>query len=247
MIPDRVKAMCQDLFKSLCDTGGPEQKTIIFCARDAHADNVAIEMNNLYAEWCASQGITGVNDYAFKCTAGRQRLRLFARLPGQQRALFRRRHRGPPHHPASTFPASATSSSSATSTPPSPSTRWWAGATRLDTQTNKLMFRVYDYTDATRLFGQDSRTAFTPEKPQGEIEDDPKPPKDGPRSIVVTRRGCANHRRRLIHHDHRRGRARRPALPGGIQAAAGRQAGREHSSPGRLPHRLDRPGLNAEG
>src|SRR5205809_972128 len=41
LLPDRVLAMCQDLFHYLLDTGGPEQKTIIFCARDRHADDVA--------------------------------------------------------------------------------------------------------------------------------------------------------------------------------------------------------------
>ena len=35
LLPDRVLAMCQDFFKYLLDTGGPEQKTIIFsCTRD---------------------------------------------------------------------------------------------------------------------------------------------------------------------------------------------------------------------
>src|SRR5881397_3690205 len=32
--------------------------------------------------------------------------------------------------------------------------------TRLDPPTGKLMFKVYDYTDATRLFGQDFVTKF---------------------------------------------------------------------------------------
>ena len=43
-------AMCRDLFQHLLDNGGPAQKTIIFCARDVHADWVAIDMNNLYAQ-----------------------------------------------------------------------------------------------------------------------------------------------------------------------------------------------------
>ena len=30
LLPDRVLAMCQDLFNYLLETGGPEQKTIIF-------------------------------------------------------------------------------------------------------------------------------------------------------------------------------------------------------------------------
>ncbi len=35
-LPDRVKMMCRDLFDMFLQTGGPEQKTIIFCARDTH-------------------------------------------------------------------------------------------------------------------------------------------------------------------------------------------------------------------
>ena len=61
--------MCRDLFEHLRDTGGPEQKTIIFCARDQHADHVAIALNNLYADWCARQGRRRAEPYAFKCTA----------------------------------------------------------------------------------------------------------------------------------------------------------------------------------
>ncbi len=56
LLPDRVLVMCQDLFQYLLDTGGPEQKTIIFCARDRHADDVAVCLNNLYAQWCADNG-----------------------------------------------------------------------------------------------------------------------------------------------------------------------------------------------
>jgi type I restriction enzyme R subunit len=37
MLDDRVKAMSEDLFQLLLKTGGPHQKTIIFCARDSHA------------------------------------------------------------------------------------------------------------------------------------------------------------------------------------------------------------------
>ncbi len=54
LLPDRVEAMCRDLFAQLVATGGPEQKTIIFCARDRHADDVSAALNNLYAEWYAT-------------------------------------------------------------------------------------------------------------------------------------------------------------------------------------------------
>ena len=48
--------------------------------------------------------------------------------------------------------------------------------TRLHPQTNKLMFRVYDYTDATRLFGEEFKTAFAapnfdPENGEGDEDD----------------------------------------------------------------------------
>ena len=65
----RTPAMCQDLFKLLCENGGPEQKVIIFCTRDIHADRVVQNMNNLYAAWCGEQGKARKDDYAFKCTA----------------------------------------------------------------------------------------------------------------------------------------------------------------------------------
>jgi type I restriction enzyme R subunit len=47
LMPEQVAAMCRSLFDHLVEAGGPEQKTIIFCARDRHADDVASEMNNL--------------------------------------------------------------------------------------------------------------------------------------------------------------------------------------------------------
>ncbi|MCH8112104.1 MAG: DEAD/DEAH box helicase family protein, partial [Proteobacteria bacterium] len=69
LLPDRVLSMCQDLFSYLLETGSSEQKTIIFCARDRHADDVAVCMNNLYAKWCTDNDQHRVQDYAFKCTA----------------------------------------------------------------------------------------------------------------------------------------------------------------------------------
>jgi type I restriction enzyme R subunit len=69
LLPERVAAMCQDLFDRLCEQGGPEQKVIIFCVRDWHADRVALEMQRLYAAWCQARGMTPKDRYAFKCTA----------------------------------------------------------------------------------------------------------------------------------------------------------------------------------
>ncbi len=66
----RTPAMCSDLFKLLCDNGGPEQKVIIFCTRELHADRVAMRMNNLYAKWCSENGKELKEHYAFKCMGG---------------------------------------------------------------------------------------------------------------------------------------------------------------------------------
>jgi type I restriction enzyme R subunit len=61
--------MCADLFQYLIKTGGPEQKTIIFCVRDLHAELlVAVEMNNLYARWCAVNGKKNENILMFSKT-----------------------------------------------------------------------------------------------------------------------------------------------------------------------------------
>ena len=69
LLPERIDAMCADLFQRLCEHGGPEQKVIIFCTRDLHADRVAMQMQRLYAAWCKEMGLTPKDHYAFKCTA----------------------------------------------------------------------------------------------------------------------------------------------------------------------------------
>lgn len=66
----RTPAMCADLFKLLCENGGPEQKVIIFCTREIHADRVAMQMNNHYAKWCREGGQEPKDHYAFKCMGG---------------------------------------------------------------------------------------------------------------------------------------------------------------------------------
>jgi type I restriction enzyme R subunit len=49
--------------------------------------------------------------------------------------------------------------------------------TRLHTPSGKLMFRVYDYTNATRLFGESFTTKFTPPRRTGDgLEPSPRPP-----------------------------------------------------------------------
>jgi type I restriction enzyme, R subunit len=66
----RTPKMCADLFDLLCENGGPEQKVIIFCTREIHADRVAQHMNNLYVRWCKEHGRAPKEHYAFKCMGG---------------------------------------------------------------------------------------------------------------------------------------------------------------------------------
>lgn len=66
----RTPKMCEDLFALLCANGGPEQKVIIFCTREIHADRVAQHMGNLYVRWCKENGQTPKDHYAFKCMGG---------------------------------------------------------------------------------------------------------------------------------------------------------------------------------
>jgi type I restriction enzyme R subunit len=153
LLPDRVLAMTRDLFKYLLETGGPEQKTIIFCVRDRHADDVAIAMNNLYAAWCKENGRTPAQNYAFKCTASVGGAEYIADLRGGSR-----------HHFIATTVELLTTGVDVPVVrnivffkyvrSPIAFYQMVGRGTRLDAPTNKLMFRVYDYTDATRLFGQ---------------------------------------------------------------------------------------------
>jgi type I restriction enzyme R subunit len=176
LLPDRVLAMTQDLFKYLLETGGAEQKTIIFCVRDRHADDVAIAMNNLYAAWCKENGRMPVQDYAFKCTASVGGASYIADLRGGSR-----------HHFIATTVELLTTGVDVPVVrnivffkyvrSPIAFYQMVGRGNRLDAATNKLMFRVYDYTDATRLFGQAfvSKIA-TPRKPRN----GPPPPPPEP-------------------------------------------------------------------
>lgn len=53
LMPDRVSAMCEDLFNHLASSDKPEQKSSFFCIEIRHANEVSAELNNLYVKWCA--------------------------------------------------------------------------------------------------------------------------------------------------------------------------------------------------
>ncbi len=154
LLPDRVDAMCRDLFQYLLESGGPEQKAIIFCARDAHADAVAVKLNNLYATWCADNGQERLDMYAFKCTASSSGNDQLPDLRASTRS----------HFIATTVDLLTTG----VDVPiirnivffkylksPISFYQMVGRGTRLHPESQKLMFRLYDYTNATRLFGEE--------------------------------------------------------------------------------------------
>jgi type I restriction enzyme R subunit len=174
LLPERVQAMCADLFNLLVKSGGPEQKTIIFCASDNHADKIAIELNNLYADWCAQMETPPLRPYAFKCTAASSGNDQLPDLRGASRS----------HFIATTVDLLTTG----VDVPvvqnivffkyvksPIAFYQMVGRGTRLHPPSGKLMFRVYDYTNARRLFGQEFLTRFVQEAEPNEFGGEPKP------------------------------------------------------------------------
>ena len=153
-IPERVVAMTDDLFQYLVETSGPEQKTIVFCAADTHADRVASRLNNRYADWCNANGRARAEPYAFKCTSLSEGNKMVEDLRGTTSSWF----------VATTVDLLSTGVDV-------PCVRnivffrylesaivfhqMVGRGTRIDEASGKLMFRLYDYTNLIHLFGQD--------------------------------------------------------------------------------------------
>ncbi|MGB8510128.1 MAG: DEAD/DEAH box helicase family protein [Pyrinomonadaceae bacterium] len=174
-LPDRVKALSEDLFNQLLENGGtPEQKTIIFCASDAHAQDIANALGNLYSEWCGRESRNIKDHYAFKCTSRSSGNDFLPDFRGSNNSHF-----------------IATTVDLLTTGVDVPNVRnivffrylkspilfyqMLGRGTRLDE--GKLMFRAYDYTDATRLLGREFVSALTKERakvegPDGTDDDD---------------------------------------------------------------------------
>ena len=163
ILPDRVRAMCHDLFAQMIanvihrgvdgNPLGPRQKTIIFCATDRHADLVAAEMNNLFAAWCTANGEERFDPYAFKCTASVGGNDFIPDFRGSVRT----------HFVATTVELLTTG----VDVKPVRNVAFFkyvaspiafyqmlGRGTRIDEHTGKLVFTIYDYTGATRLFGE---------------------------------------------------------------------------------------------
>lgn len=172
ILPERVEAMSKHLFERLLVHGenDPHQKTIVFCASDHHADLVSNQLNNLYAAWCKTKGQRRLPTFSFKCMASNDGQSLIADFRDRQRAYF-----------------IATTMDLLTTGVNVPCVRnivffryirspilfhqIVGRGTRVEAVSDKLMFRIFDYTGATELFGED----FVTRPPSGGTGD-PLPP-----------------------------------------------------------------------
>ncbi|MBP1908450.1 DEAD/DEAH box helicase family protein [Methanolobus bombayensis] len=170
ILPDRVKAMCKDLMNMFEETGGLKQKTIIFCVNDKHAGDVANTLNNLYVE----RRLPECEKFAFKCTQkgisagtlGESQEVLIANMRGSQNS----------HFIATTVDLLTTGVDIpciqnivffSYVNSPIQFYQMVGRGTRIDEGFNKYMFRLYDYTNVTRLFGEEfiSNPRSAPSKP----------------------------------------------------------------------------------
>lgn len=183
----RTPAMCEDLFRLLCANGGPEQKVIIFCNREIHADRVAMQMNNLYARWCKEHKQTPKDHYAFKCMGGPNNgADMIEPMRGSgQRAFIACTvdllEAGVDIERLNAVVFFRYLQS------PIKFYQMVGRGTRIHEETQKYKFWLYDYTDVTNLFGTDFITK--PPRPRGGgdggddggiIVDPPWPPPEPP-------------------------------------------------------------------
>lgn len=160
LMPDRVRETAKHLFDQLLVHGGtPEQKTILFCASDIHADRMAEALGNLYRDWCLAEGVEPKAYFAFKCTAKSGGADHVADLRGSASSHF--------------IACTVDLLSTGVDVPcvrnivflqyvrsPIVFHQMLGRGTRIDVDTGKLMFRVFDYTDATSLIGAEFKTKF---------------------------------------------------------------------------------------
>jgi type I restriction enzyme R subunit len=172
----RTPKMCEDLFALLCQNGGPEQKVIIFCNREIHADRVAMHMNNLYARWCRENNRNPKDHYAFKCMGGPNNgADMIEPMRGSGERAFI----------ACTVDLLETGVDIERLNAvvffrylqsPIKFYQMVGRGTRIHEETKKYKFWLYDYTDVTDLFGTDFITGPTGPRGGGGGIDGPEPP-----------------------------------------------------------------------
>lgn len=161
IIPKRTKEFVKSFMEYLEKTGWYNQKTIIFCATDVHADYVASELNDYYKKNQKSD--EQVKNFAFKFTS-KTFLEQWEKKETQEtlKADFEWK--------LNDYMIATTVDLLSTWVDIKPLLnvvffrhiaspilfyqmvgRW----TRLHPETGKYMFRIYDYTNATRLFWKD--------------------------------------------------------------------------------------------
>ena len=181
MLDDRVKAMSEDLFQHFLDTGGPHQKTIIFCARDTHANQIMITLSNIYEKWCRDNHRTPKESFAFQCT-GNPDLR-----PSADKLIPDFRGSKNSHLIATTVELLSTGVDIPNldnvvffrylDSPISFYQMVGRGTRTGEPRGSKPMFRVYDYTNATRLFGEEFISRARPTTPEEEPTEGAESPK----------------------------------------------------------------------
>jgi len=158
LLDDRVHSMCFDLFNIMLELGNVHQKTIIFCASEIHAEKVSVKLNNLYSEWCRKNGNSKKDMYAFKCTAE-------SRQPSSKDLIAELRGSENSHFIATTVELLSTGIDipnlnnvvffKYVESPISFYQMVGRGTRIGEPRGSKMMFRLFDYTNATRLFGKD--------------------------------------------------------------------------------------------
>jgi type I restriction enzyme R subunit len=158
ILPERRKAMCKDLLEQFEKTGGLKQKTIIFCANDKHAEDVEIELNNMYKD----KGLSDCEKFAFKCT---QKGIASGSLGESQEVLIANMRGGKNSHFIATTVDLLTTGVDIPCVQnivfftyvksPILFYQMVGRGMRIDEAFGKFMFRIYDYTNATRLFGKE--------------------------------------------------------------------------------------------
>ncbi len=176
IMPERRDAMCEDLIQNFEKTGDIRQKTIIFCANDKHAEDVANELERIYQR----KNLPRCEKFAFKFTSKTFEANFDETheiLLANMRAMKNS------HFIATTVDLLSTG----VDIPciqnivfftyvksPISFYQMIGRGTRIDESFDKYMFRIYDYTNATRLFGKEfiSRIRSEPSKPKIEGEKD---------------------------------------------------------------------------
>ena len=131
-------------------------------------------MGNLYARWCAENEHKSLPNYAFKCTSASSGNDQLPDLRGSSRSYF--------------IACTVDLLTTGVDVPvvenivffkyvrsPIAFYQMVGRGTRLNPPTGKLMFRVYDYTNASRLFGKEFLTRFRETPEPGEPTPTPKP------------------------------------------------------------------------